>query len=277
MSKSESKEVRDAKNQYEYDKNKLGSQVGQKVQDIKEEAQEKYDYAKDKVKQGAQNVKDYSKETAEDLKDKYDHTKDKAHKKYDCAKDKAKQGAQNVKDYSKETAEDLKEKFEHAKDKTKETAEDIREKTFQSNYLEQTRKDTSSAKYNDNLSSANPNPVNVNIKDSTLYGQDKGAQSEPLGYKKQDPLADKDFSDVKHASEAEFNRDTPQQEGGILQSAKDTISSAYNVVATKLQETAEAAKEKMDQFLHHDTDTTKTITTEEHQVHQFDEKSPNKL
>jgi len=40
------------------------------------------------------------------------------------------------------------------------------------------------------------------------------------------------------------------EEGGILQSAKDTISSAYNVIATKVQETAEAAKEKMGNLVH---------------------------
>jgi len=237
----ESREMRGAKDQYEHDKNKLKSEVGKKVEDVKDYAEQK----KEDAKEYGKEWKDYAKQKAEDVKD---YTHDKKEEAKECGKewkDYAKEKTEDVKDYTHDKKEEFKHQARDAKDYVKDTTqeakdytkekaqnvsdkmEDIREDRLNSNYLEQSRRDASSNIYNENLDRSSK------IKDATLYGKDQGIDSEPLGYH----------------GEFEKKPESPQ-EGGILQSAKETIASAYNVVATKVQETTEAAKEKMESFLH---------------------------
>src|SRR5690606_34122010 len=49
---------------------------------------------------------------------------------------------------------------------------------------------------------------------------------------------------------------------GLFQSAKDSLTSAYNVVSSKVSETADIAKEKMGNMFHKDTSSTRVNKSE---------------
>ena len=148
-------------------------------------------------------------------KDTTDYAKEKAHDLSDYTKEKA----QDVSDYTKEKAQDL-------SDYTKEKVEDLKEYT----------------------------------KETTEYAKEKAQDLSDYTKEKAQDVSDytkEKAQDVKDYYNKESVEDVPtetsvDEEGGILQSAKETIASAYNAVAAKISETAEVAKEKMDLYMHGD-------------------------
>ncbi|RIY32716.1 hypothetical protein CJP74_03680, partial [Psittacicella melopsittaci] len=98
-----------------------------KVEDLKDKAEDKVDNLKDKV----DDLKDKVEDKVDNLKDKVEDLKDKAEDKVDNLKDKAenlKDKAQDKVDNLKDKAADLKDKAEDKVDDLKDKAEDLKDK-----------------------------------------------------------------------------------------------------------------------------------------------------
>ena len=139
-------------------------------------------------------------------------TQVKASEKMKDTTDYAKEKAQDLSDYTKEKAQDVKDCY------NKEKADFVAKEMKDPYYHQTTYSDVG------------------NVQNRGLYsgGSDKVKGGDQYDYPRSDTTT------------------TSVDEGGILQSAKETIASAYNAVAAKISETAEVAKEKMDQYMHGD-------------------------
>ena len=183
-----------------------------------------------KESEKAQEQFDYDKNKLEkDVKKKANEVERDVKQKANKVEQKVKETSEDVKDYAKEKTENVKDKAKEVKNKAQNTSYSADRQTTH------------------HFSDAGPDQ-NRNI----YYGKET---VHPVGEYDKDK-----WEKVGDYEREKYNvNNAPENEGGILQSAKDTISSAYNVVATKVAETAEIAKEKVENFFHSDTTTTTDV------------------